>query len=99
MLLLVRDLLPLTLLSLAIEKNPKNAPGNRSDCVELTEKRESNEVEGVVVVDSSKNIKRRFGSQPTTINVFKKDINFDDVSSNNEWIVAENYTPSRVLFI
>ena len=45
------------------------------------------------VVDSSKNIlKRRFGSQPTTKNMFKKDINVDDVSSNNEWIVADNDT-------
>jgi len=52
-------------------------------------------VEGVV--DTSKNIlKRRFGSQPTTIDMFKKDINFDDVSSNNEWTVAENYTPSPI---
>jgi hypothetical protein len=77
---------------LSYRKKPKNAPGNRSDCVQLTEKRESSEVEGVV--DSSKNIfKRIFGSQPTTKNMFKKDINFDDVSSNNEWIVADSLNP------
>lgn len=53
-------------------KSPK-CLGNRSDCIELAEKRESSEVEGVV--DSSKNIfKRRFSSQPTTNNMFKKDV-------------------------
>jgi len=83
MLLLVRHLLLLTLPSLAIEtrlrisfaikKKSLKSLGNRSDCIELTEKRESSEVEGVV--DSSKNIfKRRFCSQPTTNNMFKKDL-------------------------
>jgi len=71
MLLLVRHLLLLTLpsldidtslrISFAIKKSLKSL-GNRSDCIELTEKRESIEVEGVI--DSSKNIfKRRSGSQ------------------------------------